>query len=94
MKKLQEEIHKIAKDKGWWESDRNKAELLMLVVSELGEALEALRKDDWDNYKEELADAVIRILDLCEAQGIDLEIEMIKKIEINKNRPYKHGKKF
>lgn len=35
----------MAKEKGFWESERNNGELLMLIVSELAEALEALRKD-------------------------------------------------
>lgn len=35
----------MAKEKGFWESERNNGELLMLIVSELAEALEALRKE-------------------------------------------------
>ncbi len=38
-------IHSINVEKGFWESPRNKGELLMLVVSELAEALEADRKN-------------------------------------------------
>lgn len=37
----------MAKDKGFWETERNVPEMLMLVVSELAEALEALRKDHY-----------------------------------------------
>ncbi len=37
----------MAKSKGFWEGERNKPEMLMLVVSELAEALEALRKDHY-----------------------------------------------
>lgn len=38
------EAHKTAKEKGFWDNgERNLGELLMLVVSELGEALEAHR---------------------------------------------------
>ena len=36
--------HGNAKDKGFYETDRNIGEALMLIVSELGEALEAHRK--------------------------------------------------
>jgi NTP pyrophosphatase (non-canonical NTP hydrolase) len=36
--------HKTAKQKGFWDKPRNTGELLMLIVSELGEALEADRK--------------------------------------------------
>ena len=67
---------------------------LMLIVSELGEALEALRHDDRDNFREELADVAIRLCDLCGGLGIDLEKEIIKKVDKNKDRPYKHGKAF
>ncbi len=67
---------------------------LMLIVSELGEALEALRHDDIDNFKEELADVAIRLGDLCGGLGIDLEAEIEKKMKYNETRPYKHGKQF
>ena len=68
--------------------------LLMLIVSEVAEAQDRLRKGDKDNFKEELADIVIRTADLAGGLGIDLEAEIIKKMEKNKKRPYKHGKKF
>lgn len=35
--------HEDAKAKGWWDEERNTGELLMLIVSECGEALEAHR---------------------------------------------------
>jgi NTP pyrophosphatase (non-canonical NTP hydrolase) len=47
MKNLISQAHEMAKSKGFWEGERNKSELLMLVVSELAEALEALRKDHY-----------------------------------------------
>ena len=110
--------HKQALDKGFWVRDkqgklvfRNLSELLMLCVTDLGEACEALRKcnrqirsknpkwrksDGWakDTFEDELADTVIRIADLCEAEGIDLEWQIIQKLAYNKTRPEKHGKKF
>lgn len=67
---------------------------LMLAVSELGEGLEALREGDMDGFKEELADVVIRIADLCGGLGIDLEKEILRKMDANESRSYKHGKKF
>lgn len=42
----------------------------------------------------ELADAVIRIFDLAEALGIDLQTQIELKMNYNEGRPYKHGKKF
>jgi NTP pyrophosphatase (non-canonical NTP hydrolase) len=67
---------------------------LMLIVGEVAEAQEALRKDDQENFAEELADVVIRLFDLCGGLGIDLETEIKKKMDKNKLRPYKHGKQF
>lgn len=71
-----------------------KVQFLALINCEVSECVEALRKEDKDNFNEELADVVIRALDLAGGLGIDLEKEIVKKIEINKTRPYKHNKKF
>ena len=68
--------------------------MLMLIVSEVAEAQDGLRKKDTDNFSEELADVAIRLADLCGGLGINLEYEIEKKMEKNKLRPYKHGKAF
>ena len=47
MKKLITQAHEMAKSKGFWEGERNKPEMLMLIVSEVAEALEAVRKDHY-----------------------------------------------
>ena len=75
---------------------RNNGELIALMHSELSEALEALRQKDRtkNNVGEELADCCIRIFDYCGAKNIDLENEIINKMEINKKRPNKHNKRF
>ncbi len=92
---LIEECHSIAKKKGWWDSKRNDGELIALMHSELSEALEALRNHGTkDNIAEELADCCIRIFDYCGAREIDLEKTLLKKIEYNRTRPYRHGKRF
>lgn len=53
---VSEEIFEIAKSKGFWDKERNVGELLMLTVSELGEAIEAHRKGKYakpdELYKE------------------------------------------
>ena len=82
----------IAVSKGFWDKERNMGEALMLIVTELAEAMEAYRKQDDANFKEELADTFIRLLDLCGGHNIDIEEEIARKSEKNKNRPYKHGK--
>lgn len=45
IQELVKKAHGTAVDKGFWDSSRNTGELLMLVVSEIGEALEADRKN-------------------------------------------------
>jgi NTP pyrophosphatase (non-canonical NTP hydrolase) len=67
---------------------------LMLIVGEVAEAQEALRKNDKENFKEELADVAIRLFDLCGGLDVDLGAEIVKKMEKNRTRPYKHGKAF
>lgn len=42
----------------------------------------------------ELADCIIRILDFCGKEKIDIEEAIKIKHEYNKTRPYKHGKKI
>lgn len=44
IQELVKTAHGIAKSKGFWDSERNTGELLMLIVSELAEAMEADRK--------------------------------------------------
>jgi hypothetical protein len=41
----------------------------------------------------ELADAVIRIFDMCGRYGIDLEDVILRKHAYNKTRPMRHGKR-
>jgi NTP pyrophosphatase (non-canonical NTP hydrolase) len=84
--------HSIAVEKGFWEGKRNMGELLMLIVTELAEAMEAYRRQDQENFKEEIADSFIRLLDLCGGLEIDIEEEIAQKSKKNKSRPYKHGK--
>ncbi len=69
-------------------------EKLTLIHSEVTEAHEEVRKGTKQGFGEELADVVIRVLDLAAAVGIDLTKEINDKMEKNKARPYKHGKRF
>ena len=79
---------------------------LLLITSEVSEAAECLRKGEMrarvdpetkkpEGFEVELADAVIRILDMAEGLGLNLGRAMLLKTEYNRLRPYRHGgKKF
>ena len=92
LRELTRLCHATAKEKGFWDQPRNIGEALMLIVTELAEAMEAHRVQDQENFKEELADTFIRLFDLCGGLNIDIQAEIEKKAQKNKQRPYKHGK--
>ncbi len=95
----------IAEEHGWHELDRSVADELMLIVSELGEALEYYRDgheadEAWydDEGKPhgvpfEMADVVIRVADFCETRGIDLDRYIAEKSRFNEGRSARHGGK-
>ncbi len=74
---------------------------LALIHSEISEALESLRKNggakgalDGDgNFGEEMADAIVRILDTGTFTKDNLGDELLKKMKINQARPHMHGGK-
>ncbi len=47
-----------------------------------------------DTFEDELADTVIRILDLCGAMGIDIERHINLKLKYNRSRERMHGKAY
>lgn len=95
-------VHANAVAHGWWEEQREDGTLIALIMSEAAEALEALRKGNkpdehcpqFSGAEVELADVVIRIMDMAEARGWNVAGAIVAKNEFNKTRPYKHGKKF
>jgi len=92
--------HNKAVEGGWWNDlntgeplKRNQGEMMMLMVSEISEAMEAARKNLMDDklphrkgVEVELADAVIRIADFCGGFNLDLGGAIMEKIEYNSNR--------
>lgn len=73
--------------------ERNTGEMLMLMVSELAEAMEGDRKNLMDDklphrpmIEVELADAVIRIFDFAAGKGLDLGGAFVEKMTYNEKR--------
>ena len=91
---LVHDAHYNAIIKGFHEEPRELGTSLMLIVSELGEALEAHRRDDWPMVKEEIADVFIRLADFCGEHKINITDEIARKMKINSGRPAKHGKQY
>ena len=86
LQKLQKEIFKNKIAKGFNTTDVGLE--FSLTHEELSEAFHAYRKKLPD-LGEELADVAIYLMGLSEILNIDLEKEIVKKVEKNKNREYK-----
>lgn len=96
------ECHKA--NRKWWVDEsgnpilRNKGELLMLIVSEVVEAMEGERKGLMDDKlphrrmaEVELADTLIRVFDYAFAHGYDLQGAYEEKMKFNAIREdHKH----
>lgn len=84
----------------WWKDpatgriiERNKGELLMLIVSEVAEAMEGERKNIMDTHlphrrmaEVELVDILIRVFDYAGAFGYDLDGAYAEKMAFNATR--------
>lgn len=89
-----------AANQKWWQDihtgfpiSRNKGELLMLVVSEIAEAMEGERKNLMDDKipsrkmaEVELVDALIRLFDYAGGFGYDLQGAFEDKMAFNASR--------
>jgi NTP pyrophosphatase (non-canonical NTP hydrolase) len=99
---LSDIIHERNVAAGWWndlitgesiKETRNKGELMMLLVSEIAEAFEGIRKDLPDSHlphrkaeEVELADLLIRLFDYAGARELDLSGAVMEKMAYNANR--------
>ena len=100
LKNLMYKVHECARNKGWWEDSRPMIISLALITSEVGEAIEACRDDKrsekipaFSQIEEELADIIIRVLDVAQYEKLRLSEAILAKHKYNLNRPYRHGGK-
>lgn len=109
MRAAQDICHGLAAKSGWWLDTETGEDVrtwpdkfltlwiatkLMLVVTEVAEAMEGHRKNLADDklphrpmLEVELADAAIRIFDLAGGLGFDLAGAIVEKLAFNQQRP-------
>ena len=90
---------------GWRNEPRTFGEMIALLHSEVSEMLEAYRirgtayytrESDGkpDDIPSEAADVLIRLLDMADLFGWDMEAEYERKMAFNRTRTYRHGGKL
>jgi len=97
-------LHETAVEKGFWDGEYTHDKIgnkLALVHSEVTEVLEAIRKSHGsEKVVEEMADVIIRLLDVYAAMRNEesvvhsLDEILNKKMNINKERERLHGNLF
>ena len=102
---LRDAIYEDAVKHGLWEKTDGPIECSFLISEEATELVNAGNEvqiarwrfsvdetEAWGNYVEELADVIIASLSVAGKLGIDIDAAIRRKMEINKERPWKHGK--
>lgn len=92
---------------GWTEKEVPVPEMIALIHSEASEALESFREKEpisWEQMQmnhpkpmgiaSEFADILIRVGHYSKILGINLEVEVDKKLTYNLTRGYRHGGKI
>lgn len=97
LNELAEYARQINKDNGFGEEPppkHYKVVQLALIGTEVSEAIMAYQKNRPDSdLTEELADVIIRAIDMAAFWGWDIDAAVKAKLEKNKNRGYRHGNK-
>lgn len=86
LKQIQKDIYQNKVDKEFNVTNIDKE--FCLLYGEVSEGYEAWRKKK-DDLGEELADVAIYLLGLAEILNVDLESEILHKVDKNKHRVYK-----
>ena len=101
---LRDEIYKDAADHGLWEHEDGPVACGAKIAEEMfelgdaaGGVIEATKSgkgkaEAWEHYAEELADIVIVCFSAAGHLKIDIDAAIRRKMKINKERPWKHGK--
>ena len=102
---LRDAIYEDAVAHGLWEKTDGPIECSFLVSEEATELVNAGKEvqlarwrfsvdetEAWINYVDELADVIIASLSVAGKLGIDIDAQVRRKMEINRHRPWKHGK--
>ena len=95
------QANRTAKSKGFDNSKTDPIVQIALMHSELSEGVEAIRKNikadshipEFTGLEAELADTVIRIMNMSAAKKLRVGEAIIAKMRYNKTRPYRHGGK-
>ncbi len=86
------QVRELADAKGFSSSPDRIWEMLALIHTEVSEATDAYKKGEpIDHVGEELVDAIIRILHLMSALGLDAEQCFSDKMKKNWDRPFKYN---
>ncbi|HEX9114714.1 MAG TPA: hypothetical protein VGA61_01490 [Anaerolineae bacterium] len=86
------EVRAMCDAKGFSAAPERIWEMLALIHTEVSEATDAYKKGEpMDHVGEELIDAVIRILHLVSALGLDADALFEAKMARNWQRPYKYN---
>ena len=101
---LRDAIYEDAVEHGLWVDDDGIFECSYVVAEESTELVNAANdvqfarwrfrdeNEAWLYYVEELADVIIASLSVAGKLGIDIDAAVRRKMEINRSRPWKHGK--